>query len=299
SNSVRFSAATLAIRIAANTCEDTVAHNAYLVGKIMAARLDHPVERTDELDMLYQTSFGDCTIGIEAARRMLRTSYTIHGTTERLSRQLRVAFALKVCGDIAGSKALLEKVHAESVKEHLASTFSFASWRLSSIHLDLDDIIEAERWFGEYQRIAPVDREPLAGVIVNNHSVRIALVRGDLVRAEYHFLRGQESMLESGHLIRLAHSMATQLGIARLRADIAEVAKVVDIARPIFKKVQSSIGQSFFASEIALSLATLGLLEEATCTANEYVRVRREQSPLPNYFTKRLEVFGIVIRQRT
>ena len=294
SSTVRYNAATLAIRISANACEEKFASRAYNVGKCVLVNLPKATERADELDMLFHTSFGDWERAYKAAKRCLYASRSITSVTERLSIQLRVAFSFRSCGDVAGAKDLLERVHTESIKENLGSTYSFAAWRLSSIYLDADNLVQAEYWLGEYSRIAPIDREPLAGVLFHSHSTRVALALGDLNRAIIHLSLAQDSMSEEGHIMRHAHALAIRLGIARLRNDIAEVAGLVVAARPIFKRARTSIGQTYFASEFVLSLLLIGLTAEARRTANAFVKShRREPSELPNYFTKRLNAAGI------
>ncbi|MEP6778552.1 MAG: AAA family ATPase [Gemmatimonadaceae bacterium] len=296
SNSVRYNAATLAIRIAANACEYSLAHRAYVAGKIALVSLTRPEERVDELDMLFHTSFGDYKVALAAAKRMLRVAETLRSTTERLSLQLRIAFAFRCCGDIEEARKLFEKVHFDSKKDRLESTYSFASWRLSSLHLDDGDLPQAEHWLREYFRVAPVDREPLAGVLLHTQTLRIALELGDVNRAESHLRLAHASMQEEGHVVRHAHSLAAQLGIARRRGDLSELARTMELAYPVYERARRATGQSFFACELTLSLHALGLHLEASTLAYDYIHVfRKEPSPIPKYFSAGLRAIGITL----
>ena len=281
SDTVRYSAATLALRIAGNTCDELIAMRAYEAGKAACVALSNPVSRVDELDVLFHTIFGDGQLARTAAERLLGVTRTMNNLSERIRLQLIAAFALRVHGDGATARQAYLEIHALSIKEQLPSKGSFAAWRLSSVALDEGDIAEAKYWANEYERMAPTDREPLAAMIVHVHRARLALIEGDSELAQHHHEIAQATMTADAHLKRYAHAVAISLAIARLRKDVKGVETIIDNAIDTFARIRTNITQDFFASELVLALGFLDRHGEARTLIAEYLSThRREVAPI-------------------
>lgn len=294
SHTVRFQASTLAIRIAANACEDELAARAFQAGKDTALSGDGHRGRYDELKMLYHTSFGDHAVARDAAQNLLTASRTIASATERLFLRIRIAYCFRCCGLISETLELLLKIHSESVKEGLGSTFYFASWRLASLYLDMGELEHAQHWYVEFEKLAPIDREPLAAMLYHSLGLRIALVRKDLPSAQARFRKAQSSMPEQGHLIRHSASMANRLGIARLGEDNVEIEATIKSALPIYRQTCERLGQAFLASELALCMRKVGREEEGVELLTQYLTIhRREPRPLPHFLSSAAELLQI------
>jgi ATP/maltotriose-dependent transcriptional regulator MalT len=146
--------------------------------------------------------------------------------------------------------------------------------------LDEGDYTDATYWANEYERTAPIDREPLADMVLHVQRARLAIVDGKVELAEYHNQIAQATMKEDGHLKRYAFALGISLAIARLRGDVIVVAEKIEVALAIFSEARTCLTQDFFASEIALSLRALGRSSEAIKLLDEYVTLyRRETAP--------------------
>jgi len=290
SAAVRYAAATLTIRIAGNCGDHVCAAKAFECGKRALAELPENDLRTHELTMLYHTIFGELADGTEAAFWLLRNLDSIHSLTERLSTAMRVAFALRYSGCLEDAERLLRRVHRESLDENLSAQYSYASWRLSHLFLDAGRIAEAESWFEEFGKRAPVAREPLAAMLYHAHGVRIALSRSDLMSAKFHAAHAKAAMDEKGNNVRYGSALAHRLGIGRLAGDLDDIEATLPEAKRIYGIIRNNCGQSFLACEIALSLEALARKEEATSHLADYVmRYRREPLPYPVFLQQAVE----------
>ena len=297
SNSIRFSAATLSIRIATNTCDRDHAVRAYEIGRQATEEMECPIEKVAELDMLFHTSFGDRSTGTKAAKILLALSTSMHNVTERLSLQLRIAYALRYGGLVNEAQQLLEAIHAESIVEHLSSTFSFASWRLSNLYLDSGKLTEAKEWFVVFSKLTPSAREPLAAMLLHTHAARLAIASSDPHAAQIYISRAMECMPERGHAMRHSYSLACTLAISRMLGDLAGLEQTIKIALPVHIKSRNSVGQAFFASELALALYELGRPSEAVTYLDEYMTIyKREPPPIPVYLEETVKKLNCVAR---
>jgi len=297
SSSIRFAAATLAIRIATNTCDRDYAARGYELGRQAIVEMARPTEKVAELDMLFHTSFGDRPTGTRAAEILLSSSASIQNVTERLSLRLRIAYALRYGGLVNETAQLLEAIHAESIVEHLGSTFSFAAWRLSNLYLDSGELTKAKEWFVVFSKLTPSAREPLAAMLLHTHAARLAIAASDPVSAQVHISRAGECMPERGHIMRHSYSLACTLAITRMLGDLPGLEETIKIALPVHVKSRNSVGQSFFASELALGLNELGRQSEAVTYLNEYMTIyRREPPPIPVYLQEAVEKLNTLPR---
>lgn len=282
SDDLRFRAATLALRIAANACEDDLAIRAFTVGQRVLVDDANSADRADELAMLYHTSFGNWRIALIAAERLLIRSYEIQNLTDKLQRQMRIAYALRNCGKISEAIALLKRAHSEASAAGIGSSLYFVVWRLSNHYLDMGDLDQATSWHSEFERVAPLDREPLAAMLFHVQAMRIALAESKLERARYHHLMSMKSMPSDAHLIRHSAALALSLGLARLSCNIAEMESAIAMSLPIYEKTRNRLGQAYFASELALCTAICGRTDEGRALLADYISVfRREPRPYP------------------
>lgn len=295
SNSVRFSAATLAIRIAANAAESNLAKRAYEVGLKVIQDSPRRSICENEIEMLFHTSFGEISVGLSAAHRCFTDSLGVGSLAERLSKQMKVGFALRSCGEVERAAELFQEIFREAEKEHLGSVFSFALWRLSSIEFDRGNFDRAMYWSTRYSDAAPIDREPLAAMILHWNNARIAIVRGDIRGAQSNRLIAYKKLPEQGHLMRHASSLAIDLGIARLQGDRGAIRDTIAAALPIYERARSSLGQAHLATELTLCLFADGEKGLARRLVSDYVRMfRREPHPLPSYLQAAIETVGLI-----
>lgn len=279
---VRFTAATLAIRISSNCCDSDLAARAFSAGTLAVAELPESDSRLAELEMLYHTTFGDAARGGAAAMKLLQALGSIHNLTERLSLAMRVAFALRYCGILKEAENLLRRIHQEAMAENFGSTYSFAAWRLSQLLIDQGDVEGAGQWLREFERLAPLGREPLASSIYHTQAARIALSKLDVKQAQFHSQCAEGSMPEQGHPMRHGAAVANELGIARLLANNHAIEEILPVAFSVFLKTRAFVGQGFLASEIALCLAQTGRATEGLNFLSDYLlKHRREPPPLP------------------
>ena len=61
-------------------------------------------------------------------------------------KHIRIAFALRSCGQLDGASRLFESIYAEASRKHLGSARAFALRRLAGIELDAGNIDQAEYW---------------------------------------------------------------------------------------------------------------------------------------------------------
>ncbi|MGV3708763.1 MAG: AAA family ATPase [Gemmatimonas sp.] len=278
--SMRFKSAMLAIRIASNAADAEVARRSYLAGLSVLAEAKAPPGSENEIEMLYHTSFGDISTGLASATRCHQQSLQIASATERLSIQMRVAFAYKSCGDTAGAKALLEAICRDAEREELSPSYALAMWRLSSIELEAGNVDRADHWLTRFCLVAPVDREPLASSLVHWQNAKVALKRGDLPRAEYHRRVAYAELPEDGHVMRHAASLVIDLGIARLRGDSQAIEALIVKSLPIYLRARTSLGQSSFAAELSTCLSIVGRADDGRELLQEYITLcRREPGP--------------------
>lgn len=290
SPSVRYFAATVAIRTASNACEPEIAARAYSAGKLACAELDTPGVRREGLDMLFHTGFGDWKIALSAADTLLASSYSVLNLKERLTTQLHVAFCFRYGGRILEATSLLESIHHVAIAENFATSMYHTSFRLAYLWLDLGDIDLAEYWWREYERVAPMEREPLAAALFHVIGVRIAVFRRDLGTAQYHHERSLTLLPPDGHPTRHGTVLAGQLAIGRLAMDSVAVGQALPIAMAVFQKTRTHLGQSFLASEICLSMSFMGDKAGARELLTTFVAEdRRELSPMPAYLESLVE----------
>jgi DNA-binding SARP family transcriptional activator len=281
SDSVRYSAATLALRIAGNTCDADIALRAYNAGLLACEHFIEPIDRLDELHVLYHTVFGDGYHANHSANRLLASARSMQNISNRLRVQLIVGLALRSHGDVQVAREVFQEIYALAIKENLASKGSFAAWRLSNIALDEDQLELATYWADEYERVALIDREPLSEMILHIQRARLAIYKGDAELADHHRAIASITMTEDGHLKRHASALAMSLAIARLRKDLPALTGILLTALDIFFLVRSHIAQDFFTSEVILALHALGRHDEAKKVLSEYsTGYRRELAPL-------------------
>ncbi|MEO7997605.1 MAG: AAA family ATPase [Gemmatimonadaceae bacterium] len=284
SSAIRFRAATLSLRIAANACDDDSASRALVVGQLLHESIPDGKDKLNEIEMLYHTSFGDWRQALRAAEQLLVVAQRIHSITERLQLQVKIAYALRNCGQLERAIALLKKIHTESTAEGVGPTFYFAAWRLSNHYLDMGDIKSSESWYVEFERLAPIDREPLAAMLYHTQGMRIALARSDLSNAKRHQIAAKASLPEQGHLIRHSASLGCSLAIARLESMRDNIEILIGVALPVYQQSRNRLGQAFFAAELALCLAACEKADEGRRLLQEYVTVhRREPHPFPAF----------------
>lgn len=289
SSSARIMAATIAIRIASNACDADLAERAYRAGLNATSGLESPGLKKTELDMLYHTTFGEWSIALDAAESLLDSSRRLSNTRERLSRQMHVAFCFGLGGETKRSIELLEAVHRSAIEENLISSLYLAAYRLTYLHLDTCDFELAEKWWREFERYAPLDREPLAATLYHITGCRISLGRGRIELARTHFLRASQSMREDGHVTRHGAALANRLAIGLAEDDIEDLRATVDAAAPVLEKTKRFVFQSFLATQIALALQRLGDSESALSLLSDFARKhRRELTPLPVYLATTL-----------
>lgn len=287
---VRYAAATLAIRVTSNTCDEGLAARAYAAGKQAATDLPKATQHLDELDVLYHTIFGDSRTARLAAERLLELTRGMRNIAERLNLQSIIAFALRAHGDIGQARATYQDMYNLAMKEKLPAKGSFAAWRLSSIALDADDLNLAIEWHERFESVAPIEREPLSAVLYHVHSARIAIVQQNASRAEFHAGVAAKTMDEQGHYKRYAHALGISLAIARLRNDHARLLDVLPEAQRVFRKVRSAVTQDFFASEIIHALVVIGRERSARRVLSDYLRLHRREAAEPTGNLKRAMV---------
>lgn len=282
SDELRFRASTLALRIAANACEDDLAMRAFTAGKEVLTNDPNAADKADELAMLYHTSFGDWRLALISAERLLLRSYDIQNLSDKLQKQMRIAYALRNCGRVDEAITLLKKAHAEASTAGLGSSQYFVVWRLSNHYIDMGEWDMAKSWHSEFERVAPLEREPLAAMLFHVQGMRIALAESNVERARYHHVMSVKSMPSDAHLIRHSAALALILALARHDGDIAEMESAIAISLPIYEKTRNRLGQAFFASELALCTAFCGRIDEGKRLLADYITVfRREPRPYP------------------
>lgn len=284
SAAIRFSAASLALRITSNCCDEDLARRAHVAGLSAAIELDRSSHFRDEIDMLYHACFGNAQEGAEAALRIHARLLDIPHAADRLSVKMRVAYALRCAGRIDHAKDLYGQIHLEAKAANIGSMFSFAAWRLSLLHLDFGDIATAHQWAREFDLLAPVNKEPLAAMIYHNHKVRMTLAIGDTATAKHHHELAGRCMPEHGHLIRLSAALSHKIAIARQLQSLEELGTLIPQSIEVFAKTCNAVGQAFFASELAMALHLTGDINRARHLLAEFMySQRREPGPYPKF----------------
>jgi hypothetical protein len=214
--------------------------------------------------------------------------------SEKLDLFSIVAFAIRVHGDPSEAANIYREMFAIALREKIAGKGWFAAWRLSGVALEKGDIAEATNWMDEYARMAPVDREPLAAMMLHVHSARIAIARNNPDLAASHELHARGTMEQGCHLKRYAHWLAISLAISRLRNDVPSILDQLELAIHTFEKVRTNVTQDFFAGEIARSLVLVGRGEEARSLLRAYRdNYRRDAAPFTIDLISALALTGI------
>jgi DNA-binding SARP family transcriptional activator len=290
----KFAAATLALRIAGNTCDMVAAERAYLAGHGGQTALLITDRQKNELEVLFHTIFGDAELALAAAKSLLVVGRTTPNVSEKLDLFSIVAFAIRVHGDPSEAANIYREMFAIALREKIAGKGWFAAWRLSGVALEKGDIAEATNWMDEYARMAPVDREPLAAMMLHVHSARIAIARNNPDLAASHELHARGTMEQGCHLKRYAHWLAISLAISRLRNDVPSILDQLELAIHTFEKVRTNVTQDFFAGEIARSLVLVGRGEEARSLLRAYRdNYRRDAAPFTIDLISALALTGI------
>ncbi|MGH7663017.1 MAG: hypothetical protein ACRENI_01770, partial [Gemmatimonadaceae bacterium] len=274
----RIQAAKWACIFAENICEPTAAKDIY--GAVQPVRDAASVEHSLHLDLIFNTSFGDLDLGVEAATAYLACVKDRNADAQTVGVALRhAAVAFRYAGFSADAAKFLREAYEFSNRHGLVADAHSAAVQLTWIFLDTEDIDGAAAWhsLAVRQNVAGEELQFRAGH--DEAAVRVALARGENDLA----LRlAEQELSATSDLSYRSRIAALAIYVRAAAAHGTPIAdRFIRELEALQRQARGVNGQAYPAYSLYIAYDLIGRRPEGLALLKEYVhKYRRDRVPL-------------------
>jgi DNA-binding SARP family transcriptional activator len=243
-----------------------------------------------EVMMVYHTSCGDLTAGVDAAEELIARRRKSGNVGETLRALCNASITFRVAGRLNDAEQVLREAAAIAVEHHIHPALHRVLPALANLAFERDRLGDAEDCLEEMRRHPFPESDEYTALEIRAIAVRIALLRGRPEEAE-RLLPKDASSLRSEYVIqRRAHVaalvVATQLAISgKAREEFLEILIEAHL------RVRNNPHQAFEAYVTFRALQAAGESARAEQLLSEYLRThRREAWPPPQHIADSIRV---------
>jgi DNA-binding SARP family transcriptional activator len=277
----RISAASLALKIATDLCDDSLLDHIYLTVEPL---LDPSSSLIDNhlVPLIYHTMRGDGSkLGLLTAALIsaAEQSPDVHARTVAI---MNAGFAHQVFGDLETAERLLLAAFETAMKAKLVERARHLSLEIIRFYIDKGELSEARRWLNSFDHSAVAYRGPHAQAHLAFAIAKLAVAEGNVAEAEENLALLNRIPPEKQTAMRRNATLAVSVRLALLKnSPHDEFRKLVTEMEPIHLRNRKGGRQDFESYSLYLGLLRIGETERAQALIREYLRYRRERNAPP------------------
>jgi len=281
----RLRATDIALVIASNTCNETIANDCYSwLHKQPLLHLDNPSFLRTSL--IFNTVFGSIDTANELAHKLYRNASTAAPSTAAATDSGRAGYVFRMTGEIQLAKTcfLLSRHVAKQVgADRLAE---YPAWQLAQLAIDSGDFDVAQYWTDELVALTSNNSDLQENYYIHGHLCLLAIAKNDPIASDTSLQRCRSALARIPHQRSLAFLTALEILSKATNTEWIPTSDVALVAAERLQWVAKYAGADLIATAVIEAQLRSGKTAEALQTSNQYLLGQRRERCAESHFLR-------------
>ncbi len=276
-SNVRLRAAEIALVIAANTCNESIAKGCFDATRITVT-VESSDTRAQRIALLYHAVFGDRSLAREIACSLVEHATSQPASTQKYHDLCRAGYALRCGGTRDEVLDALGRGFETALELNLPRLAQYPAWQIAAVHMDAGATAEASRWNSALEQLFESDNDGVSTNFVPAHFCRVAIASGDAVGARRFHAEATKRLPRSPVAVAAAFATALDIGVLLMDEEWRPDPDQLHIAGLRHAATCERVISDFFTSVLARAHLRRGEVDSARGILHRFVNGQRRET---------------------